>query len=205
MARVTYVKKAQKSKRPRSCYRCGTEIKVGDPYKWFALRIGRMSQRKNFCSNCSIRRSDQTTSSQLATLWDALDDAESAVDQAGDAEEITTAVQGAYDGVYEAAEMYRESASNIEDGFGHSTYVSDELNEKADELESFADDLQSWEPNSDFDEEDAEATAREELAAEQDNEDLDETEIADRVEEKRQEWLDEVRGEAQDALSNCPY
>jgi hypothetical protein len=44
------------------CERCREEIKVGDPYKWFQLRIGTSKTRKNFCNACPIRQSDTTTS-----------------------------------------------------------------------------------------------------------------------------------------------
>lgn len=41
------------------------------------------------------------------------------------------------------AEEYQEKASNIEDGFGHSTYMSDEFQDQASELESWADEIES--------------------------------------------------------------
>lgn len=57
------------------------------------------------------------------------------------------------------AEEKREGASNIEDGFGHSTYQSEELEQTADDLDSWADDVEGAEvpeledfPNEDLDE-----------------------------------------------------
>jgi hypothetical protein len=54
-------------------------------------------------------------------------------------------------GVSEAAEMWRESASNIEEGFGQATSQSDEMNERADDWEQVAmdvercpDDVDEW-------------------------------------------------------------
>ena len=78
------------------------------------------------------------------------------------------------------------SASNMEDGFGHSTYQSDELNEKADSLEGAADE---------FDEDSARDDAKEDLG-----EDATEEEIEQAVEEARDEWAEEVRSAISDAI-----
>lgn len=145
MARVTYVKKAQgrKNGRPRHCTKCRTEIKPGDPYKWFSTRIGRMSQRKDFCDNCQIRASDQTTSPHLQTIYLAQESAQDSIGDGATLTDLAEAVRGYAEGVREAGESYGESADNIEEGFGHETYQSEEIREKSQACESLADELDS--------------------------------------------------------------
>jgi len=58
----------------------------------------------------------------------------------GDVESILEAVAS---NLNEAAEMWRESASNIEDGFGHATSQSEEYEGYADEVESVACDVEA--------------------------------------------------------------
>lgn len=113
-------------------------------------------------------------------------------------------------------EVYRESAQNMEDGFGHETYQSAELNEKADALESAADEIESAALDLEEFDEDA---ARQEVLAEADDftnpedpegDDLDPDEydweadllgLSDAVEEKRNEHLDAQRETAEEAAS----
>jgi DnaJ-class molecular chaperone len=47
--------------------------------------------------------------------------------------------------VRDLAEEKRESAQNIENGFGHPTYQSEELTQQADDLETWADDIEQAE------------------------------------------------------------
>lgn len=61
--------------------------------------------------------------------WETEDDVQSALDDA--ASEIES-----------LAEEKRESASNIEEGFGHPTFASEELESLADELDNWASDVQ---------------------------------------------------------------
>lgn len=147
MARVTYVKKAKgrKDGRPRRCAGCGTEILPGQSYKWFANRIGRMSMRKDFCANCRIRPSMMTTSPHLSALYAAQEAAEDALGTGDDLglADISQIVRDYAEAVREVGAGYRESAEAIVDGFGHETYQSEEIAEKADECESAADTIES--------------------------------------------------------------
>ena len=58
---------------------------------------------------------------------------------------MTNALGEAASAIREIAEAKRESASNIEEGFGHETSQSDELNDVADTLENWADDVEAVE------------------------------------------------------------
>jgi len=146
MARVTYVKsaKGRKDGRARTCAGCGTEIKPGDSYKWFANRIGRYSSRKNYCANCRIRPSMMTTSANLSALYAAQEAAEDALARNPESlTDIAEIVREYAQGVRDVGEMYVESADAMEDGFGHETYQSQEIREKADACESAADEAES--------------------------------------------------------------
>jgi hypothetical protein len=212
MARVTYVKsaKGRKDGRPRHCTRCRTEIKPGDPYRWFANRIGRMSQRKDFCANCQIRPSDQTTSPHLQTIYLAQEGAQDTLDHldAPTLADIAEAVRGYAEGVREAGESYGESADNIEEGFGHETYQSEEIREKgsaceslADELDSAADDIEGLEdPEADEDD----FVGDYEGETDDDGKPVDVDEFETFVEDKRQERRDAAIDAAQDAINEEP-
>lgn len=128
----------------RRCNKCGREIEVGNPYKWIQLMVGASKQRKNFCNFCPIRQSDTTTSGNLATLYSAIEAAEDVLDDGGPLSlgDIAQALSEAATGVTEAAEAYAESAENMEQGFGHETSSSQEVQEKAEQLEQFASDLE---------------------------------------------------------------
>jgi len=165
VARVTYVKsaKGRKNGQPRRCTSCGKAINPGDSYKWFANRVGRMSMRKDYCADCTIRPSAMTTSPHLQTIYAGQENAEDALGKLGDEaslSDIAEAVRGYAEALREASESYGESADNIEDGFGHETYQSAEIREKseacesaADTVESMADDIESMDdPDADEEE-----------------------------------------------------
>jgi hypothetical protein len=213
VARVTYVKsaKGRKDGRNRTCVKCGTEIKPGDSYKWFSNRIGTYSQRKNFCSNCPVRPSDQTTSPHLQTIYLAQETAEDALAQgsATTLGELAEIVRDYANGVREAAESYGESADNIEDGFGHETTQSQEIREKADECESAADTLDSL--ADDIEGMDDPEAPDEEFLDEYEGSKYDESgqptdpeDFADWLEEKREERREAATEAANDAITEGP-
>lgn len=92
----------------------------------------------------------------MGELWDAQEDVKfpepdlgSDFDAGSFVEVVKEQIQMVADAANSVAEQYRESADNIESGFGHPTYQSEELAGKADELESWASELESWEPSQD--------------------------------------------------------
>lgn len=139
-----------------ACGYCHKDIPIGTGYKAVYPKLGAPKKRHLDCP--SWRPSELTTSDKLAVIYGAQEEFEDLRAAGfGEPEDMASAMEAAAEQIREAAEGYRESASNIEDGFGHSTYQSDELNEKADSLETWADDIES---NADdvrsMDEEDAE-------------------------------------------------
>jgi len=212
MARVTYVKSAQgrKNGQPRRCYKCGTEIHPGDSYKWFANRIGRYSQRKDFCANCPVRPSDTTTSPHLSALYAAQESAEDQLAAGGELglADIAQIVREYAEAVREVGEGYGESADNIEEGFGHETYQSQEIREKADEcdsaadtIESAADDIESLEdPDADA----SEFLDEYEGETGDDDQPTDADEFEEWVEAKRQERREAAMDAANSAMEEGP-
>jgi hypothetical protein len=216
MARVTYVKKARgrSDGRPRRCFKCSKVINPGDPYKWFANRIGRMSQRKDCCSTCQIRPSDQTTSPHLQTIYsaqEAAEDALSAFTGRDTLDSLGAILRDCAESYREAQESYAESADNIEEGFGHETSMSEEIREKAEACETAADEIEGEadeiEGMDDPDVEDAEFADEFEYAGETDDDDKpidaeDYTnQLHDFAEEKREERWEEASQRAQDAVN----
>jgi len=114
-------------------------IQVGESYKWIEPSGQRVRNRHADCPTWNVWDYSSSLGARIAQIqsddpegFETVDDAQSWA--ASKAEEIRG-----------LAEEKRESASNIEDGFGHSTYQSDELNEIADSLDGWADDLENVE------------------------------------------------------------
>jgi len=95
------------------------------------------------CASCPQWQVWEYSSSLSARVAEISHDFWNEVDNASDADEVQECLNSAAERVREIAEEKREGASNIEDGFGHSTYQSDELNDVADQLDSWADDIES--------------------------------------------------------------
>jgi hypothetical protein len=213
MARVTYVKsaKGRKDGRNRRCVKCGTEIKPGDSYKWLANRIGRSSQRKDFCANCQVRASDKTTSPHLQALYGAQEAAEDALAHGGDdltLSDLAEIARGYGEAVREVGEGYAESADNIEEGFGHETYQSEEIREKAEECESAADTIDSAaddiEGLDDPDADESEFADEYEGSTFPNGKPTDDDDWADFIEEKRRDRRDAAIQAVEDALAEGP-
>lgn len=201
MPRVTFVKSARASKNKRTCFTCGTEIKEGDSYRWFASRIGRSSFRRNYCITHHPRQSHMTSSGHLAQLYGAQENVEDTLAGEGwTRDDIAQALRDASETAQEVADGYTESADNIEDGFGHETQMSEEIREKvgycedwASTLDSAADDVEQLEDPDDIE-------AIKDTVTDQLGEDAEEDEINDAIEEERQRLRDEIAELANTAI-----
>lgn len=144
------------TQKPLRCEACGENINIGDPYKWVAPRPHRAARgfkRIRHRSCPGWKPSDLTSSQHLATIYAAQEAADDDIARlnlpvdkdeteafADSLEEIANA---AGDSIQEAADSYRESAEAIEEGFGHPTYQSEELETKAYDVEGWAEDIRS--------------------------------------------------------------
>lgn len=145
------------------------EIAVGSPYKWIQPSGGAMRSRHADCPSWNVWEYSSSLSARIAEIQhgtaDSIESVEDAEAWAADkAQEIR-----------DLAEEKRESAQNMEEGFGHETSQSQELNETADQLEEWADEVE--------------------------NVDLpDEPEDED----ERDAWLDQLHEALDEALNNSP-
>jgi hypothetical protein len=146
MATIVHVQSARERRNPdgtikplHTCDSCSKEITVGSPYKHMSIKTSPTSSRKLIrcadCANWHVWEYSNSTSARCAQIvWEA----ELALSNADDFDAASDIMQIAADAARELAEEKRESASNIEDGFGHPTQQSEELTELADGLEEWA-------------------------------------------------------------------
>ena len=127
-----------------NCGKCGKTIEVGDPYKHMSPKSGPYGgTRLVRCADCEdwhVWEYSSSLSARLAEVsyyfWENLVEVTSADD-------VTDALANAAQAITDIASEKRESAENIESGFQHSTYQSDELNEQADSLDNWAQEIEN--------------------------------------------------------------
>jgi len=128
---------------PEKCGKCGTTIEVGMPYKHISPKSGPYGGRRMVrCASCPSWQVWEYSSSLSARTAEIAHDFWNALAECDDEDSVQTTLNDAAERVREIAEEKREGASNIEEGFGHSTYQSDELNDIADQLDSWADEIE---------------------------------------------------------------
>ena len=127
----------------RHCDKCSKEIEVGDPYKWIKPKSGPYGgQMRVRCATCPSWQVWEYSSSLYARTAQISNDAwESFPESATEPEEISDWLSEVADEIESLAQEKEESASNIEDGFGHATSASEELEEVAEQLNSWASDV----------------------------------------------------------------
>ena len=129
----------------RNCGKCGKEIEVGQPYKHISPRSGPYGGRTMYrcvsCPDWHVWEYSSSLSARTAEIshdfWNDFNE-----NVLEDTDSVQDLLNSAAERVREIAEEKREGASNIEDGFGHATTQSDELNDVADQLDSWADDIE---------------------------------------------------------------
>lgn len=157
------------------CDFCRKTIEVGASYKYVDL-VSRGSRFRH--SGCPNWQPWDLSSSLSARVAQIQHEASVTIDETADLADVIAETEAVAEEIRSLAEEKRESAQNIEDGFGHPTYQSDELNEIADGLEQWADEVE----NIQFEEKPGPG---------------DETTVEDWVSECQQLW--------EDAISNAPY
>jgi hypothetical protein len=143
------------------CNYCGQPIEIGQPYKYFTMKMSYGGVKKSYHAHCKIPPSHRTTS-RLGEIWDA----QAALDfsECNTEEDCQGVLNDLAETVRSVAEEYSDSVSSMEEGFGHSTYQSEELQERVELLEGWADQLESFqssesEPSSEEDDEDEESVS----------------------------------------------
>ena len=138
MARIKTIKNARKSKKDRNCSRCLHTIQPGESYHFIAKKVYPAGGYVIFyCSNHYPRPSD-TLSGKQADYARMHEDFEDSINSATTIEELTDALQSLEESVATLSSEYSESADNIEQGFGHTTYQSEIMESNHNNLESYA-------------------------------------------------------------------
>jgi hypothetical protein len=205
------------------CDSCGKDIEPGQSYKWVQPKSGPYGGRKrNRHADCPTWRPSELTSSNVKSiLWSATEAFDDAIGGAETVQEIRDLVEEVATAAQDAIDALTESADNMEEGFGHETYQSTELRERAEEIEGWMDELSNWDADEDpdeLDDLDIDADAiRAEVVAEL-GDDADEDDITSEVdtriadletehEEAQSEFeaaIEQARESAQDLVGNCP-
>lgn len=129
---------------PETCGKCGKTIEVGTPYKHISPRSGPYGGRRLVrCADCLDWHVWEYSSSLSARLEEISWYFWENISEVKDPDDVQSALDDAAQAVHDLADEKRESANNIEEGFQHATYQSDELNELADNLDSWADEISS--------------------------------------------------------------
>jgi hypothetical protein len=172
------------------CGKCGVEIKVGDPYKWVKVKRTYGGVTYYRCASCPRWRQSELSNSKMSGVYAAQERCDDEVYECTSVGELESLRDELAEEIRNVGEEYGESADNMEDGFGHETYQSAELREKAEALDGWADEIES----TDFDEFDED---------EVDGDEDDETREDD-IETARDEWIEEQRDKLSSIIQECP-
>lgn len=123
------------------CDACGKDILPGTPYKWIKPKSGPYGgAKRNRHADCPTWREWEYSNSLSARIAQIQNDWNPG--EYEDEDSVRSALDDIAQQVRDLADEKREAASSIEDGFGHPTYQSEELEQQADDLESWADDIE---------------------------------------------------------------
>lgn len=193
------------------CGKCGVEIKPGMPYKWVKTKSGPYGGATMYrCADCPSWKQSELSSSKMSGVYAAQEMLDEQIINCESVEDLQALAGDLAEMIRDVANEYEESARNIEDGFGHSTSMSEDLEQRANDLNSWADDID----NLDFDE--FEGDDEDEIDCDQcdgtgkiEGENCAECDGSGKVEntaggEEREAWLDEQRDKLSDEMGNCP-
>ena len=169
--------------KPYTCTKCHEPIAPRTEYYSWSFRYGGTYRQH---VSCGYPRRGQLTQSKLASVYNTQDDANETISKAEDCATMADALTSVAEAAREVAEEYREAVEAMNMA-GSGT----DNEERADQLEEWAEEL----------EEAAEALADAEFETEDDADTESPTNDEGQTED---EWLEERRGEASDALGNCP-
>lgn len=134
--RVTTVNKAAKDQ--GSCVMCGKPIEKGSTYQWIRPFRGAKQVKHITCRHW--KPSELTSNPNLSEVYRIQENLQDESEMA-DFASMAYLLESAAGEAEAAADMFRENASNIEEGFGHETQQSAEMNEQADLVEQWATEL----------------------------------------------------------------
>lgn len=175
----------------RKCGRCSKEIKPGDSYYWWANKLpGAGSGYKQIrCAEHppTIQERTPGRAGQLMGLQSEWENELSACQSVEDLEAARDSIAGQ---IRDFGQEYVDSADNMESGFGHETYQSQELREKGEAIDSIADEVEQIDVE-EFDEDEVDV---------EDYEGEDDPDYEAALEEARSAHLDKIRDEINDKM-----
>lgn len=189
------------------CGKCGKQINVGDPYRYFIVGF-RSSYKRVRCmdSACTPKDSERESSGPRSEILSAIETANGNLDGytaegTSDASEVEQTVQEVAEAFTSAAEQWREADEQF--GGGGNT----ENGERADTAESSASELESWSTSNDQEpdfsecEDDVHKDPSEREDEDDDREKLDpgDTEC-DSCVKIRDDWFEALIDEAREAI-----
>ena len=125
------------------CDHCRKDIEIGTPYKHISPKSGPYGGRQlNRHESCPTWQVWEYSSSMSARIAQIENDYTTEISGADSEDTISSALETMAEAVRSLGEEKRESASNIEEGFGHPTSSSEELNDIADNLDTWADEIE---------------------------------------------------------------
>jgi hypothetical protein len=198
------------------CGYCNKPINIGDPYKWVAPRAHRAAhgiKRVRHTTCPGWKPSELTSSHHLATIYAAQEAAEEQItavtvdttEDVPNAEEDLLGIAAEFaESVMEASESYGESAQNIEDGFGHETYQSEELREKSEAVDGWSDDVAAYTVEEFVESLDCMDCGLEKADGVHEDEDDDEYHEFEADTAGPGDWLDEQQGNLFDLINEVP-
>ena len=182
---------------PHQCDFCWLEIKVGTPYKWIAPRSGPYGGTKRYRHEaCPTWQVWEYNFSLSSMIMQAQYDAEMSLSSAEDQSDFEQVRDDFAAAITELAEQKNESADNIESGFGHETYQSEELRDTASQLEDWASEIESWQTPDEPDEED--------LDFDFEDTDSNDQSLTEAREEQLEEWREDARSSLQEVIDQSP-
>lgn len=144
MARVTHVKKARASRQDRSCATCRTEVRVGESYKWIDKKTGPTSSITLwFCKDHNPKGSHLASgrTAELLTIVEGFEESIPGFENLYSSD-FQSAVGSLAEEIKDFTNEIEESAQAIEDGLGHATSQSENMNETVHELRAWGDEIE---------------------------------------------------------------
>lgn len=134
IAKVVHVGRSQKEYR---CERCGETIPKGSSYRKFTVGFrSNYTHRRCMESACTPTRGE-LDASKMASVWDAQDDFEKALDEAGTVDDLRSALEDYAGALRDVAEEYEQASQNE-----HGVVFNVDAEERAEMLNSAADEVE---------------------------------------------------------------
>jgi hypothetical protein len=174
--------KVKTARKTFPCNGCSEKIKPGQRYYTWAFRYG--GKRRKHVEHGQPKPSE-LTQSKLSCVYAAVEAAQVAITSADTPDDIASALNECASEVENVRSEYEDGLSNLPEGLQAAGGPGGQTQEKIDALQEFQDELES--------------TASD---IESESESDEEESPAENEAEKKQEWIQELRSKAEDALSS---